>query len=421
MAYDVPGGADQASALVVDRWNARIGQTYTDLAAQFGSRFISADPSSIQDPAPAVVKWFGDPAEPGFCLGSREWALRLCDWGARGRSVVQNEYCEFAVVTRPDANGTMRPKRVQITTELREYWVTVARVDPDGLADMAESVLGFRPTWPQLYGLPDPNAVSEEAREWAFATQCAGHGNDEAAVKAGVPRVPVGDLNRANALFMTHTINGLDDLIYIVMFGAKPYAVPEGNARRPASMPELFTAFGVQHLACRHADPAAAQGACDVAWQGAQIAFANPLGMYIQSFADDVLTVDGGAIPASWVVRSRGTNGLVQRLEVGPPDDETDAWLDDIMVATGAEDQPLIGGFQLLENLEVGPNAIRGPSSTLHDDDYVPVSVVEAPINCSQADVCSVMRSEQTAWQAAHPQPSVLGAGRARRVVPTGG
>ena len=420
MAYDVPGRADQASAVVVEQWNALIGRTYESLATELGSRFITADPYSITDPARAVVKWFGDPAEPAFCLGSRDWARRLSDWGARGRHLVQNEYCEFAVVTRPDGEGNMRPKRVQITTELREYWVCVARMDPHGLADMAEGVLGFRPSWEQLYGIPDPQAVSEGVRERAFATQCAGHGNDPAAVEAGVPRNPVGELNRANALFMTHTINGLDDLIYIVMFGARPYAIEEENDRRPASMPELFTAFGVDHLACRHADPAAAQGACDVAWQGAQIAFADPLGMYVQTFADDVLSLDGGPLPGEWVVRSRGRDGLVQRVVVGPPDDEPDRWLDDIVVSVGDEEQPLTGGFQLLEHLEVGPNAVRGPSSTLQEDDFVAVPALAAPIDCAQADVCALMRSEQAAWQAAHPQPPTLRANRPRRVVPVG-
>jgi hypothetical protein len=87
---------------------------------------------------------------------------------------------------------------------------------------MAEAVLGRRPTWTELYGIEDPQALDERQREAHFIEQVAGDGR--------MP--PKGDLNTANALFMTNRINGLDDLIYIVMFGATPYAVRLLDASR---------------------------------------------------------------------------------------------------------------------------------------------------------------------------------------------
>jgi len=53
-------------------------------------------------------------------------------------------------------------------------------------------------------------------------------------VAAGVPAQPTGRLNTDNALFMTHPINGLDDLLYI-MFGAKPYASRTANGLEQAT------------------------------------------------------------------------------------------------------------------------------------------------------------------------------------------
>ena len=42
-----------------------------------------------------------------------------------------------------DANGRRRPKCVHFSTELREYWVTIAKKDSDKLLEIATEVLGF--------------------------------------------------------------------------------------------------------------------------------------------------------------------------------------------------------------------------------------------------------------------------------------
>ena len=73
------------------------------------------------------------------------------------------------------------------------------------------------------YGVDDPHALVESRREALFRRHLAGDDDGE----------PDGALNRANALFISNAINGLDDLIFIVMFGAKPYVVPP-TGRRPA-------------------------------------------------------------------------------------------------------------------------------------------------------------------------------------------
>jgi len=152
-------------------------------------------------------------------------------------------------------------KRIQVTTELREYWICVAKYDPNAVRSMTQSVLGFEPAWKTSTG---PLQLSEE-RVIAFSTLVAGHGNDGKLVAAGVPAQPTGRLNTDNALFMTHPINGLDDLLYIVMFGAKPYASRTANGLEQATREQLFREFSVQHLAC-HADPNAALGALGAAF-----------------------------------------------------------------------------------------------------------------------------------------------------------
>ena len=270
MAYSAPGRADELEDRLLASWNEAIEAAYASLA-DLGSRFFALDPGQLEQPGPATVKWFGDPAEPSFCIDA-EAARTLSDWGVRGRHALHNEYCEYAVVQRPDASGRLRPKRVQVTTELREYWVCVAMAEPDALREMATQVLGSEPSWEDLYGVADPSALNGSEREVAFSHTVGGNGGHQHLLQAGVPAQPSGRLNTENALFMTHPINGLDDLIYIVLFGAHPYAVSENGGRRPATREEIFVSQGVEHLACRHADPAAAIGAQEAAWAGATVA-----------------------------------------------------------------------------------------------------------------------------------------------------
>ena len=141
---------------------------------------------------------------------------------------------------------------------------------------MATGVLGAEPSWEDLYGVADPHALTPEEREIAFGHACAGHGNDRRLRVAGVPAQPTGPLNMERALFMTHPINGIDDLIYVAIFGAHAYCVSERDTRRQASGDDVFSAFKVTHLACNHADPTISLGVYDLVYRGAQVAFAEP-------------------------------------------------------------------------------------------------------------------------------------------------
>ncbi|MEN1705267.1 MAG: hypothetical protein AAGJ54_07090, partial [Planctomycetota bacterium] len=278
-------------------------------------------------------------------------------------------------------------KRVVFSTELREYWVTLAVESPQFLRDTAEMVLGFQPTYEDLYGTSDPHALSPRQREVRFSTLVAGHGDGE--LSSEVPAQPTGKLNTEHMLFMTHPINGLDDLLYIVMFGAHPYAARHNSMLLPASKEQIFRAFGVEHLACRHADPAAAVGAHAAAFDGRQVAFADPLGMYIRTFNSEDLIYEGKPLPPEWVVLSRGkSTGFYQRLEVGAPDSE-EVFLDDLAIVTGSAVMPITGGFQIARKIEVGPVVIASETSEVQDDEYRVLGTSDELIDCALADVCS--------------------------------
>jgi hypothetical protein len=381
MPYDPPGRADDLPESLLARWNATITKHYNEQFKQHGSRFITADPDSLPQSDGADIHWFADPAEPVTCF-DRATARQLADW-RRGRSTVQDEYAEYAIERRADPDGRIRPKRVQVTTELREYWATIAVADPDALAGIAEDALGRRPSMIELYGVDDPQSLEEPQREALFRRHLAGDDDGD----------PDGELNTANALFMINAINGLDDLIFIVMFGAQPYVVRlDDGTRRPATRDELFSLpTSAEILACRHADPVAAQGAHGAALDGRTVAFANPLGMYIKAFDDAALTLDGGALPDRWIRWGRGEEGMRQRLVVGPPDDDP-RFLDDITVSVGAADAPLVGGFQILQLVEVGPLVIAGPQTAVGEHEFFDVPAIREMIDCTAEFACGPIR-----------------------------
>ena len=242
MAYDTPGRADVLPDAVVRAWNRTIVAEYRRQDPTLVSRFFSIDADTLATPTPAVVKWFGDPAEPAFCR-SLDVARKLSDWLPRARPILHNEYCEYTIIFATDSRGRIRPKRVEVTTELREFWICVAEKIPVELKKMARRVLGRTPSYAELYGIDDPQRVTAADRRRRFVAHLAPP--DGAS--------PGGRLNTDRALFMNQPINGLDDLLYIVMFGAVPYAVEQAGRRRPATRDEIFRAAGVEHLACRRA------------------------------------------------------------------------------------------------------------------------------------------------------------------------
>ena len=395
MEYTAPGNADQLSQELLEQWNQTIADSYQSLSS-LHSRFFVIDPAQLSNAVEVPVSWFGDPAEPAFCF-DEEIAQKLSDWGVKGRHTLQNEYCEYNIVQQKDAQGRWRPKRVEVTTELREYWVCIAMFDPDKLRSMVQEVLKFEPSWQELYGDQNPHQLSPAARKIQFSIHVAGHGNDDTLASAGVPAQPIGSLNRDHALFMTHPINGLDDLIYIVMFGARPYARMTPNGRQPALKEQIFRRFGVEHLACRHADPAAATAAHQQAYQGKQVAFANPLGVYINGFTKNVFRYNNAVVPDDWVILSRGN----QRLEFGPPDSE-DIFLDDITVAEGAAEHALLGGYDIAKRTEVGPVVRITQSGQIADDEFIILEEDTRPIRCQEAGICQLITRLKNEYEQEH-------------------
>lgn len=360
---------------LISAWNQTIAQAWSDGAEDFldpsGSLAnVSALPIAGM---PTPILWSPVPRQVVACLG-RSRAIRLCDAehlpGAptdslRSGREWHNEYCEYRVIMAND-RGRRRPKRVELTTELREYWETLAVEDPEQALHVAQEVLADRTVSPMdLYGVPNPVRLSREQRRDEFVRRSAG-----SALRSN-RTVPSGPLNRERALFMCHPINGLDDLAYILTLGAQPYFRIIRGARAAAPLPWLFldtsllrhspeAMAALRDTYCRHSDPAAVAASYQVAFGGGRIALADPPGVYMrpEDFDLAALRYQDQPLDPSWVQWSRPAQGpRHQRLVIGPPDDAEDVFLDDIQVCRGggAEPTKLEGGYQILELLSVGP------------------------------------------------------------------
>ncbi|MEY9431546.1 hypothetical protein ABH975_006861 [Bradyrhizobium ottawaense] len=158
--FRAPGLADpNVSEVALQAWNERI---VDELQRHPPSPILVADPKLIPDGAVSNgVKWPAHPLEPMNCF-DEETAAQLCDWGWAGRAELHNEYLEYGLVMRPDQTGRLRPKRFIATTELMEWWQTMAVHDPEHFLGSIEEITGSRPEHAGIVQCNDP--VMDAAR-----------------------------------------------------------------------------------------------------------------------------------------------------------------------------------------------------------------------------------------------------------------
>lgn len=385
LTYDAPGRADALGRELSEQWNLEIegvlDRQDASLRGNPEGRFLRRDPGALDAPRRRALEWPSDPLQPAVCARRstvETTARALCDAGPAARPALHREYCEYVVLH--DRQDRRRAKRVEITTELPEYWRCVATHAPDHLRRMAVETLDLdeEPGWEELYGFSDPHDRTPEERERGFTKVLVGDGT-----------APTSTLNTQRALFMRSSINGLDDVLGIAMQGARLFAARVGESLRPATWEEILASLERQDLACNHADPTILLGVQARAFDGEDVAFADPIGIYIQPPNLDVFSVDGQPLPPDWVQLSRGQDGMHQRLVFGPPDSDP-AVLEDITVAVGAEDQPLVGGYQLLREITVEFRLLSAPRRV---GEPAEVQIVKAGAQASPCGTDELCRS----------------------------
>jgi hypothetical protein len=279
-----------------------------------------------------VADWPAVPVRARACLGGSR-ADRLCDArapsGETGRTLFQEEYAEWRVLRDEDG-----PTRFELTTELGDYWLLLARHRPERLVDLIADFAGVPSLEAiEVFGEPDPRFGKgpEDIRVEAFSRKFLGRSlNDEE--WQGRPG-PFNDGERAITC-LSRIDNSLGALIKLVVASAVPMRVhdrEDGELRLPSgseAIPELVQQVEGAAQDCRASDPLVAERIVRVATEGRPIRFDDPIGIYIVAVqSQDLLDPGGEPIPDEWVQRTRQgpplADGLPrhQRLTLDVPKD----------------------------------------------------------------------------------------------------
>ncbi len=244
--------------------------------------------------------WTGLPVRVTECLGLQR-ALRLLDApseciGGGGRGL-QEEYLEWRV-HRTDG----RIDRVELTTELGEYWCMLAAHAPQRLIETVAAVAGEPGIkTADVFGRCNPfdHEVSPEERERAFSrVMLAPHG-----------RSRYNNGERAVCCMVQET-NSLSGLLALAVAATTCRVVqdsPEGPLRSLNCL-EAIPLIGDAAQLGRGSDPVLVERFGRLAFEGRLLAFDDPIGIYMQAAEHTRLrTPDGAVVPAEWFVFSRGT------------------------------------------------------------------------------------------------------------------
>jgi hypothetical protein len=294
----------------------------------------------------ASVDWTGLPTRISGCL-TRRRALELLDDSTipGGVRMLQEEYLEWRVVRD---GGHVR--RMEITTELREYWCVLAAYEPARTLALVAELAGEDDVPPQaVYGDLDPyrRDVGPTERERAFQEQM---------LATASPAGPYNDGRRAICC-MVQRSNSLEAVATLAAAASSPRFVRDvsDGHRRCLTCSEAIPLLADAALAGRASDPVVVERLGQLAFEGRRIAFEAPVGVFIQDVEHTrLVTPRGEDVPCEWFTFSRGSLGEDQpgyrRLTFEVPPEAGLAVDELIDVAT---ETPLRYGAQLADLVRV--------------------------------------------------------------------
>jgi hypothetical protein len=265
--------------------------------------FAARHPFLLRDadrrtPLAVGVDWNGLPVRVAGCLG-RERALALLD----GRRDLQEEYVEWRTVR--DAAGKVA--RVELTTELRDWWRVLVEHEPERAVDAVGELTG------------------------------------RAIAPRGLRRL--GRLNdgRDGICFMTHRDNDLAALAKLAAAAAVPCRVDGRRATASEVIPLLDDAA----MAGRASDPAMVEALGRLAYERRLVALADPPGVELAGVEHTrLLTPSGETVPREWFTASRSGRRLVFEVPAGEGFAVGD-------LVDAASEGPIAHGAQVAELVQV--------------------------------------------------------------------
>ena len=301
-----PGNLNDLTGAGAQDWSQQIERMHQEEIADAGTRHFVIQNSSMTQP-PATVDWDGIPIRVQTCLKSRSNAMKLSDWttgtGDRGRAICHEEYMEWRTVR----NAAGKIVRVESTTEVQEYWITMAKHNPTKLLSLIARFAGEQSVpFQQIYGSVNPNApgVTPAAREQGFRSMMLpGSGGKP-------PRSPYNNGQKA-ICFLYQRVNALRAAVSLAAFAGFPHAAAVGNTGqlRPLTGAEAIASTNQNAVDCRNSDPTIVGAIIGQAFNGKEVALDDPAGVYITNVeAERLLRPDDQTpVPEEWFNLQRGT------------------------------------------------------------------------------------------------------------------
>ncbi|MBA3735294.1 MAG: hypothetical protein H0W90_08860 [Actinobacteria bacterium] len=236
--------------------------------------------------------------------------------------------------------------RIELTTELPEYWSLLAAYKPQLLLRLVEEFAGEDNVSPvDVFGREDAlsEGISPQQREKAFSNCMLGRGTS-----------PYNDGRRAICC-MRQQSNTLAAAAALATLACTPHTIldgVDGRVRAPnCSEATSFFEIGFAQLG-RASDPLLLERLGRLAFEGRVVGFASPPGIYMGKIQPGrLIAPDGSELPEESFCFSRGRlgedgEGRFQRLTFELPDDADFAMADVRDAATG---RPLRYGGELAD------------------------------------------------------------------------
>jgi hypothetical protein len=399
-----PGNLTDLTGAGAQEWDEKIQSMHQDAIADAQTKHFVVQNASMTQ-TPATVDWDGVPVRAQTCLKSRSKAMRLSDWttgiGDRGRAVCHEEYMEWRTVH--DASGKIT--RVEITTEVQEYWIAMARHSPTKLLSLVARFAGEQSApFQQVYGNVNPNGagVTPAAREQGFRSMMLPPPNTR-----NPPRSPYNNGQKA-ICFLYQNVNALEAAVVLAAFAGFPHAAAVGNTGqlRPLTGAEAIASTNQNALDCRNSDPTIVGAIIGQAFNGRQVALDDPAGIYITNVdAARLLRPDNQTeAPEEWFNLQRGSASAdgkqrFQRLVFEVPADLPFV-VGDLVDSQTSE--TIDFGWQVAQLIKVGLYVRIGgnvPGS-------IPTPVALQPVaNCAEQPGCSLFRQAFNIMEPPPPPP----------------
>ncbi len=370
-------------------WSASVAKLLAaPLEAAGENPFLRAGPDA-DTPGLTLADWPGLPARIVACL-TRARALALLDWhGPWGPRALQEEYVEWRVVR----DGPVI-RRVELTTELPEYWRVLAGHEPERTLELVAEFAGRESVEPAgVYGRLDPFAagVTARRRERAFAeTMLAPDGMS--AYNDGTEAI----------CCMVGPSNTLEALFGLVVAATTPRIVRDvvSGRLRCLTCDEAIPGMKGTAMAGRSSDPVLVERLARLAFERRVVAVDDPVGVYIIGVEQGRLRTPGGEpVPAEWLRFSRGSEeegvARYQRLVLAPPA-ETGIAVSDLVDA--ATEQPLRHGGQVAELVQLAAFVRVSEPDAVTRDMPPPEELAEAEADGRE---CGGVRDQYVAFEAA--------------------